>query len=47
MATSSAEGVRWNLNDLFSSHDDPRIERTLNDCHTRAEAFSRRYRGPY
>ncbi len=45
MATSSAKGVRWNLNDLFSSYDDPRIEQTLDDCRTRAEALSRRYRG--
>ena len=44
MSTSSADGVRWDLSDLFSSHDDPRIEATLNDCHTRAEAFAARFR---
>jgi oligoendopeptidase F len=44
MTMSSAEGVRWDLSDLFSSHDDPRIEATLNDCHTRAEAFAARFR---
>jgi oligoendopeptidase F len=44
MAANSAEGVRWNLNDLFSSHDDPRIDQTLNDCRARAEAFSRQFR---
>ena len=44
MSTSSAEGIRWDLNDLFSSHDDPRIEATLNDCHARAEAFAARFR---
>jgi oligoendopeptidase F len=44
MSTSSAEGIRWDLNDLFSAHDDPRIEATLNDCHARAEAFAARFR---
>ena len=39
MATHSADGIRWDLADLFSSHDDPRLEATLNDCHTRAQAF--------
>ena len=44
MAANSAEGVRWNLTDLFSSHDDPRIDQTLSDCRDRAEAFSRQFR---
>jgi oligoendopeptidase F len=44
MAANSAEGVRWNLTDLFSSHDDPRIDQTLGDCRDRAEAFSRQFR---
>jgi oligoendopeptidase F len=44
MPANSAAGIRWNLNDLFSSHDDPRIDQTLNDCRARAEAFSRRFR---
>ena len=44
MSTSSADGIRWDLNDLFSSHDDPRIETTLTDCHVRAEAFATRFR---
>jgi oligoendopeptidase F len=45
MATTSADGIRWDLTDLFSSHDDPAIEATLNDCRARAEAFARRFRG--
>lgn len=45
MTTNSAEGVRWDLSDLFSSHDDPRIEATLNDCLTRAKALSGHFRG--
>ena len=44
MPANSAEGIRWNLNDLFSSHDDPRIDQTLNDCRARAEAFSSQFR---
>jgi oligoendopeptidase F len=42
--TNSAEDIRWDLSDLFSSHDDPRIESTLIDCRNRAEAFGRRFR---
>jgi oligoendopeptidase F len=45
MTNNSAEGIRWDLNDLFSAHDDPRIEATLNRCRDRAEDFSRRFRG--
>jgi oligoendopeptidase F len=45
MATTSADGVRWDLTDLFSSHEDPAIEATLTDCRARAEAFALRYRG--
>jgi oligoendopeptidase F len=44
MTTHSAEGVRWNLTDLFTAHDDPRIEETLKDCHERAEAFEQKFR---
>ena len=44
MATNSAEGIRWNLSDLYTSHDDPRIDATLKDCHARAEAFAQRFR---
>ena len=41
---NSAEGIRWNLNDLFTAADDPQIETTLADCRTRAEAFAKRVR---
>jgi oligoendopeptidase F len=41
---SSAEGIRWNLNDLFTAADDPQIENTLADCRTRAETFAKRVR---
>ncbi len=46
MPTHSAKGVTWTLTDLFSSHDDPRIDATLKDCKHRAEAFAQRFRGP-
>jgi oligoendopeptidase F len=42
---SSAAGITWDLTDLFASHDDPRIEATLEECRRRAEAFAARYRG--
>lgn len=45
MQTFSAAGVRWDLGNLFASHDDPRIETTLTDCHKRAQTFAQRYRG--
>ena len=35
MAANSAEGVQWDLSDLFSAHDDPRIDAALNDCRAR------------
>ncbi len=45
MPANSAEGIRWDLSDLFASHDDPRIEATLDDCKTQAESFALRFRG--
>ncbi|MGH7829030.1 MAG: hypothetical protein ACREP8_02520, partial [Candidatus Binatia bacterium] len=44
MGTSSADGIRWDLSDLFSAHDDPRVEETLNGCRARAEDFSLKFR---
>ena len=44
MANNSAEGIRWDLSDLFTAHDDPQIETTLNDCRARAEKFAERFR---
>jgi oligoendopeptidase F len=45
MPANSAEGIRWDLSDLFASHDDPRIEATLDDCKAQAESFALRFRG--
>lgn len=44
MATSSAAGITWNLNDLFAAHDDPKIAATLDDCRTSAERFAQHFR---
>ena len=44
MATNSAEGIKWNLSDLYASYDDPQIEATLKDCRIRAETFAARFR---
>ncbi len=43
--TYNATGVRWDLTDLFRSHDDPAIQETLAACRTCAERFAERYRG--
>ena len=42
---TGAENVRWDLNELFNSIDDPRIDQVLKDSHAQAEAFVDRYRG--
>jgi oligoendopeptidase F len=37
--------VRWDLSDLFSGLEDPRIEETWRTAMARADAFAERYRG--
>lgn len=37
--------VRWNLNALFSSMDDPKIEQTWAEVQRRADEFDAKYRG--
>lgn len=37
--------VRWDLSDLFSDINDPRIEQTLTEAATRADNFAAAYRG--
>ena len=44
MKNHSAQGIRWDLSDLFASHDDERIETTLNECRKNAEAFAEQFR---
>jgi oligoendopeptidase F len=44
MANNSAQGIRWDLSDLFDSPGDDRIAATLSSCRMRAEAFANRFR---
>ena len=47
MATTltGAEQVEWNLDDLYTGPDDPRIDGELDEAATAATAFRERYRG--
>jgi oligoendopeptidase F len=40
-----SEGIRWDLSDLYSSIDDPYIERDIKDALSRAKSFEEKYRG--
>ena len=40
-----AEGVQWNLGELYAGPDDPRIEADLAEARRQAEAFAQTYRG--
>ncbi len=42
---SSAAHVAWNLDDLFTGIDDPRIEQTLQSSKSRADQFQQDYQG--
>jgi oligoendopeptidase F len=42
---TGAEDVRWDLNELFSSPEDPAIERILAESLDFAKSFEERYRG--
>jgi oligoendopeptidase F len=44
-ATSSAQGVQWNLQDLYRGLDDPQLDRDLAMARERAAAFEARHRG--
>lgn len=41
----ASSGVRWDLSVLFDGLEDPRIEKLWEDCFSRAQRFSERYRG--
>jgi oligoendopeptidase F len=43
--TSSADGVAWDLADLYDAPDDSRINRDLDEARKRAQAFETAYRG--
>ncbi len=42
---TGAEGVRWNLGDLYASPSDPRLEADLDSALAAAQRFEQRYRG--
>ncbi|MBM4437879.1 MAG: M3 family oligoendopeptidase [Actinobacteria bacterium] len=43
--SSTADGVAWNLSDLYGGLDDPKIEADHAAAEARAKAFAARYRG--
>lgn len=43
--SSSAEGIAWDLRDLYAGIDDPQITRDLEAARRRAEGFEAAYRG--
>src|SRR5436305_1424259 len=43
--TSSADGVVWNLHDLYADLDDPQLKSDLAAALQRAKAFESAYRG--
>lgn len=43
--TNSAQGVRWDLSDLFAGPDDPKLSEGLDQADRLAEAFEASYRG--
>jgi oligoendopeptidase F len=45
--TSSAAGIAWNLDDLYTAPDDPQIDADIAQCATRAAAFEKSYRGMF
>ena len=42
---SGAEGITWDLSDLYSELKDKKIERDINDLFRKSEAFEKKYRG--
>jgi oligoendopeptidase F len=42
---TGAEGVKWNLSDLYLSLDDPKIEEDIKNALSRAKSFEEKYRG--
>jgi oligoendopeptidase F len=44
-AAAAEVAGRWDLSDLFASHDDPRLDATLATSLEQAKAFEARYRG--
>jgi oligoendopeptidase F len=45
MDDSSAQGIAWDLGDLYAGPDDPRLVADLDSALTAAQQFAQRYRG--
>lgn len=45
MIGRKAEGVQWDLSELYTGSDDPRLEADLTEARRQAEAFAQQYRG--
>ncbi len=43
--SSGAENVSWDLTDLYSGMDDPRLNADLDACDAQADALDAAYRG--
>ncbi len=43
--STTADGVEWDLSDLYEDHDDPDLEADLKELTERAEEFRDRYKG--
>ena len=44
-ALTGAEGVTWNLSDLYLNLNDPQIEKDIEDAFSQAKSFEEKYRG--
>lgn len=44
---NSASGVKWNLRDLYSGVDDPKIDSDLQACRAKCDRFAATYRGMF
>src|SRR5262245_39400784 len=42
---TGAEGVAWDLSDLYDGHDDPRLDEDIDEAEQSATAFRERYHG--
>jgi oligoendopeptidase F len=42
---TGAEGITWNLSDLYLNLEDPQIEKDVKDAFSKAKSFEERYRG--
>ncbi len=43
--SSSADGIRWDLSDLYAGPDVPKLEEDINESLKRADSFEEKYRG--